>query len=122
MIYGTNYSPGKAFIEFARGFFEAIAAGDFQAALGALDMGDHRWSKASLISEMNHVIEGQVICTFAGIRDSAEPELIAFENGDYQLVHRIPVAGKWSKAKARFRFVAKKHGNQFSVHLVGFEP
>ena len=121
MIYGTRHSPGEAFVEFARGFFEAIAVGEFQAALGQLDADDHRWSKSSLLSEANRVIGGEMICTLAGIRKSAEPELIPFENGDYQLVHRIPVAGKWSTAKVRFQLVAKKHGNQFSVHLLGFE-
>lgn len=122
MIYGTRHSPGMAFIEFARGFFEAIAVGDFQAGLGQLDANDRRWSKSSLMSELNRVIGNQTICTLAGIPKSAEPELIPLENGDYQLVHKIPVAGKWSTAKVRFQFVARKHGNQFSVNLLGFEP
>lgn len=122
MIYGTRYSPGKAFIEFARGFFEAITVGDFQAALGQLDANDRRWSKASLMSELNRVIGNQTICTLAGIPQSAEPELIPLENGDYQFVHKLPVSGKWSTATVRIQFVAKHHGNQFSVNLLGFEP
>jgi hypothetical protein len=43
------------------------------------------------------------------------------EGGNYQLVHAIPVNGKWSDAKARFEFVSRQEGNQFSVRLLGFE-
>lgn len=122
MIYGTRYSPGKAFIEFARDFFEAVASCDFQSALGQLDANDQRWSKSLLLSELNRVIGDQTICSTAGFRHSAEPELIVIEGGNYHLVHRLPVDGKWSTAKARFEFVAKHQGNQFSVHLLGFDP
>ena len=122
MIYGTRYSPGKAFIKFARDFLKAVAASDFQSALGQLDANDRRWSKALLLSELDRVIGDQMLCSTAGLRHSAEPEMIALDGGDYQLVHRLPVNGKWSIAKARFEFAAKHHGNQFSVHLMGFEP
>ena len=121
MIYGTRYSPGKAFIKFARDFFEAVASSDFQSALGQLDANDRRWSKSQILSELDRVIGDQMLCSTAGFRSSAEPVLIALDCGDFQLVHRLPVDGKWSMAKARFEFAAKRHGNQFSVHLMGFE-
>lgn len=121
MIYGTRYSPGKAFIQFIREFFEAVASGNFQSALGQLDAGDRRWSKALLLSELKKVIGDRMICSTAELVDSAEPELIALEGGHYQVVHRLPVDGNWSAAKVRFDFVSRKHGNQFSVHLHGFE-
>lgn len=121
MIYGTRHSPGMAFIEFARDFFESLALGSFQSALGKLDASDHRWSKALLQSELRQVPGDRKICSAAGFLDSAEPELIPLNDGHYQLMHRLPVDGKWSTAKARFEFVAKHHGNQFSVHLRGFE-
>jgi hypothetical protein len=122
MIYGTRYSPGKAFIEFARDFFEAIARSDFQSALGQLDARERRWSKKALMAELQRVIGKNSLCSAVDFAQSANPELIALENGSYQLVHRLPVAGKWSNAVARFEFVAKSHGNQFSVFLIGFEP
>lgn len=122
MIYGTRYSPGKAFVKFARSFFEALASGNFQAALGPLDANDHRWSKSSLLSELKRVIGDGVLCSATAFLDSAEPELIELEGGNFQLVHRLPVDGQWSTAKVRFEFVAKCHGNQFSVGLRGFEP
>ncbi len=52
MIYGTSYSPGKAFVGFAREFLEAVAREDFQSALGKLDINDRRWTKQLLLIEM----------------------------------------------------------------------
>lgn len=122
MIYGTRYSPGKAFVEFARSFFEAVASEDFNSALGPLDANERRWSKSSLQSELRRVIGDHALCSAEEFLDSAKPELIKLEGENYQLLHRLPVDGKWSTVKARFEFVAKHHGNQYSVHLRGFEP
>ena len=55
MIVGTEYSPGKAFINFARDFIRALAQGDFSTALAGLDTGDdgHRWSKSDVVRQLS---------------------------------------------------------------------
>jgi len=121
MIPGTSYSPAKAFISFAREFFEALAKNDFQAALGGLDTSSKRWSKKELLDQLNLVIGTERICSAVGFSQSASPKLEQVDSG-YILRHRLPVQGKWSKAKVVFEFTQKPDTGYFRVSLCGFEP
>jgi hypothetical protein len=121
MIPGTSYSPAKAFITFARDFFEALAKEDFQAALGGLDISSKRWSKKELLASLSTVIGSEHICSASGLTQSASPELEQSESG-YILRHRLPVQGKWVKAKAVFEFTQKPGTDYFRASLRGFEP
>ena len=100
MIPGTSYSPSKAFIAFAREFFEALAVEDYQAALNKFDVSTKKWSKKNLLSELKAVIGENSICSAKGFSQSASPVLEQTESG-YMLEHRLPVQGKWIKAKAK---------------------
>jgi len=121
MIPGTSFSPAKAFISFAREFFEALAKDDFKAALGGLDVSSKRWSKKELVAQLNTVIGTAHICSATGLTQSASPELEQTELG-YILRHRLPAGGKWAKAKVVFEFVQKPGTQYFRVNLRGFEP
>lgn len=121
MIPGTQQSPGQAFIEFARQFFEDVARHDYQSALGALDMTKRRWSKKEFVAELTKVIGGESLCSAAGFVQSASPELDQTETG-YVLRHKLPVRGKWSQAQAVFVFTLKSlGGGYYRVELQGFE-
>jgi hypothetical protein len=122
MIVGTEYSPGKAFINFARDFIRAVAQGDFGTALAGLDTGDdgHRWSKADIVRQLSQVVSGHLSVP-EGIVRSAEPTLAELVPGEvFALRHRLPVDGKWSNGAVSFRF-ERKRGEYFRVVLVGFE-
>jgi len=121
MIPGTSYSPSKAFIAFAREFFEALAVEDYQAALSKFDVSAKSWSKKNLVSELKAVIGTNSICSAKGFTQSASPVLEQTESG-YILEHRLPVQGKWAKAKAIFEFVQKPNSDYYSVVLRGFMP
>ena len=121
MIPSTRDRPAKAFIAFAREFFEALAKDDFQAALGRLDTSSVRWSKKELLSQLGAVVGSERICSAAGFTQSASPELEQSELG-YILRHRLPVQGKWVKAKAVFEFTQKPGTDYFRAGLGGFEP
>lgn len=119
MIPGTSFSPGKAFIAFARDFFEALAQEDYQAALGKLDLSVKAWSKKSLLAELKTVIGTNSICSAKGFTQSASPLLKQTESG-YRLEHRLPVQGKWAKARVIFEFIQKPNSGYYSVVLCGF--
>lgn len=121
MIPGTSYSPAKAFISFAREFFEALAKKDYQAALGKLDSTERRWSKKDLLAQLSEVIGKELICSTVGFTQSASPQLEEAEEV-YKLRHRLPVQGKWAKAKAVFEFTRKPGTDYFRASLRGFEP
>jgi hypothetical protein len=59
MISGTSYSPSKAFIEFARDFFESLAKNDYGAALGGLDARGKQWNRQKLASSIGAATAGQ---------------------------------------------------------------
>lgn len=120
MITGSSYSPAKAFINFARDFFEAMAKEDFQLALSGLDVSSKRWSKKELLSSLNAVIGSERICSPKGLTQSASPELEETESS-FILRHRLPVNGKWIQARAVFEFTLKKNSDYFKVSLSGFE-
>jgi hypothetical protein len=121
VIAGTSYSPAKAFITFAREFFEALAREDYQAALGGLDSTERRWSKQELLSQLGAVIGEARVCSPAGFEQSATPQVERTDLG-YRLRHRLPVQGKWVRAVAVFEFVQKADTDYYRVNLHGFEP
>ena len=120
MIAGTEYSPSKAFIEFARNFFESLAVDDFQGALGQLDKSEKSWSKSSISGDLKKVLNGRWVCSAKSFRKSASPELEVGLN-EYMLRHRIPCEGKWSDAKVNFCFRQKEGTGYYYVYLIGFE-
>lgn len=122
MIPGTSYSPGKAFIEFARIFFEALAEKDFQGVLGKLDSSDKKWSKLEVVNELDRVLLGQEVCSAKGFKNSASPKIVEIEEGIYQLEHKIPSNQKWSNAVTVFTFKQKPNSGYFYVYLNGFKP
>ncbi len=119
MISGTKYSPAKAFISFAREFFEALAIDDYQSALGKLDSSEIRWSKKKLIEQLNLVTGHEKICSSVEFTKSASPQIEKSEFG-YTLIHRLPVNGKWIDAKVIFDFVRKPETDYYKVWLRGF--
>jgi hypothetical protein len=120
MITGTSYSPGKAFISFAREFFEALAKNDFQDALRRLDSSSKRWSKRELLLQINSLTDGAGICSALGFKNSAAPDLEQITSG-YVLRHRLPIHNNWSNSKAVFEFIRKPGTEYFKVNLLGFE-
>jgi hypothetical protein len=121
MIPSTPFSPAKAFVAFARDFFEALAIEDYQTALGRLDSTTKSWPKKELIAKLSEVIGSEHICSAQGFTQSASPKLEEFES-TYVLYHRLPIQGRWSKAKAVFEFIKKPGSGYFRVILRGFEP
>ena len=117
MISGTPYSPAKAFISFARDFFDALARDDVQAALSRLHP---VWSKKKFLSQLKDFIGSEHICSFENFTRSASPILKQSESG-YILYHALPVQGKWSNIKAVFEFTQKPGTGYFLVSLRGFE-
>lgn len=120
MIPGTSYSPGEAFITFAREFFEALAREDVQGALGKLDVSHKRWTKKTLLLAIDEVTDSVGICSAVGFSHSASPVLEETTAG-YVLRHRLPVQQKWSSANAIFEFTRKPRSEYFRVRLRGFE-
>jgi hypothetical protein len=120
MIAGTSYSPAKAFVMFAREFFEALATKDYGAALRRLDSTARTWSKNELLAELTSVCGGGELCSASAFTQSASPELVETSSG-YVLRHRLPVGGKWSSAQAVFEFTQKPGTEYFKAELRGFE-
>jgi hypothetical protein len=120
MIAGTSYSPGKAFITFARNFFEALAKNDYQTALGKLDSSAKRWSRRELHLQIDSLTRGVGICSALAFKFSASPILEQTVSG-YVLRHKLPVQNKWSDITAVFEFTRKPATEYFSVTLLGFE-
>lgn len=121
MIVGTSYSPPKAFISFAREFFERVAAGNYGAALGKLDSTAKRWTKSELVALLNAASGGVGLSSCERIARSASPTIIEESTNVYVLKHRIPIAGKWAPAKAVFRFSRKAGTEYFHVELESIE-
>jgi hypothetical protein len=119
MIIGTNYSPQKAFVAFAREFLDYLAKNDYSAALAKLDQTSKKWSKAELRSVIQSVLGDELLVSAAELKRSAVPELIEVEPGQFILHHRISVASGWSKARLTFRFVQKPKTQYFHVILEG---
>ena len=123
MIVGTPYSPQKAFISFAREFFESLARKDYAAALSELDTSESRWSKEVLSERIASALgRGVNIASAVNFTRSAEPQLSEPEPGHFELSHRIPISSGWSEARANFRFVRKPSTEYFHVTLSGFTP
>lgn len=121
MIPGTSYSPSKAFISFAREFFERVAAGNYGAALGKLDSTAKRWTKSQLLALINTASGNLGLSSCQGITQSASPTMIEESDDVYVLTHRLPIAGKWASAKAVFRFSRKAGTEYFHVELQNIE-
>lgn len=117
MISGTSYSPSKAFIEFARDFFESLAKNDYGSALGGLDARGKQWNRQRLASSIGAATAGQGLSTCIGITQSASPILTEIGPGVYSLQHRLPVAGKWAKPYVVFLFTQKLRSDYFYVTL-----
>lgn len=121
MITGTGYAPAKAFVSFAREFFEALARADYGAALRKLDSSARTWSKIELVAALHAVTGGGEICSPSGFTHSASPVLEETSSG-YVLRHRLPVGGKWAQAVAVFEFKRKPGTEYFKVEFRGVEP
>lgn len=123
MIAGTPYAPGKAFMDAALAMLAGLAAGDFQAAFGAVDANDDgsRWSRSDFDALLKRHTSGPVASPF-GIGNSARPNLIAIEpDSVYELRHAIPVGNRWSDSCVVLRF-ARKPGTQFyRMQFLGIE-
>lgn len=123
MIAGTDFAPGKAFIQTAHAMLDAMAAGEFGKALGGIDANDdgRRWSAKAWRSECELHIEGK-ISSATGIKSSARPQLICIEEKNiYELRHAIPVEGRWSNCRMVLRFSRKPRTSYFHVQLLGVE-
>lgn len=123
VIYGTSYSPQKAFVDFACRFLEHLANGDVGAALDGLDANEDgsRWSKPSFVAALNAAIGSGKLTSPSGHARSALPFLQTIDDGrSYELSHRLPVDGRWSDAVVVFGFVKRK-GETFSVRLLRFD-
>ena len=119
VIYGTSYSPQKAFVDFAREFLEHVASGDVSAALAGLDANEDgsRWSKPQLAEALNAAVGSGTVTTPSGHARSAVPLLETIDDRQtYELSHRLPVDGRWSDAVVVFRF-KRRTGQTFSVRL-----
>jgi len=121
MIAGTSYSPAKAFVSFAREFFEALARRDYGAALRKLDSSGGTWSKKELLAELERATGGSEVCSPSGFTESASPVLEDTPSG-YVLRHRLPIGGKWAEGKAVFEFTRKPETEYFKVQFRGVEP
>jgi hypothetical protein len=123
MICGTPYSPAKAFIEFARDFFEYLARGEYGSALGKLDASAlQRWDKVTLQRAISSATGGALITSADGLTQSAKPSVEEVSSGEYILKHRLPLEGKWGSAYAIFRFRQKPGTEYFHVELVRIDP
>lgn len=121
MISGTSYSPSKAFIRFARKFFDRLALGDYGGALAKLDASATRWKKQELQAQIVRATGGSSLSSCDGIIQSAHPQIEEISKGVYDLRHRLPVNGKWVTAKAVFRFSQKPGTEYFHVELQAIE-
>jgi hypothetical protein len=120
MISGSSFSPAKSFVNFAREFIEALAQSDYGRALRGLDSSEKAWSKRELVAELKAACGGESVCSAVGLTQSASPELEETTSG-YVLRHRLPIAEKWSPAKAVFVFTQKPGTEYYRVELRGFE-
>lgn len=125
MIAGTPYSPGKAFLAFARQFIEHLASGEYGQALVKLDTTSQRWSKDGLRRALRDACGDAPVTSAQGLTGSAGPVLDEVTDGEYLLKHRLPVAersgAKWGNAQAIFRFRQKPGTDYYHVDLVGIE-
>jgi hypothetical protein len=119
MIPGTSYSPSKAFIGFAREFFDHLAGGDYGSALRKLDGTATRWTKKQLQSLIDSATNGVGLCPCSGLTKSASPSVEEVSAGIYVLSHRLPVDGKWGPAV--FRLSQKEGTEYFHVELQAIE-
>lgn len=118
-IVGTAYNLPKAFIAFAREFIAALAREDFGRAVGRLDAGDEgrRWSKADVVAALARLARGRVTSPEGHTR-SARPTCTSIEaDRVFEVVHRLPIDGKWSDVVAVFRF-SRTRGEYFRAQLV----
>ena len=121
MIVASPWCYEDHFIECVRDFIQAVADENYGAALGRLDTRERRWSRAEFVGLLRAHVSGAVTTPY-GHRRSAEPTCIAEDGRDvFDVVHRLPVDGRWSDVAVRFRFVQGK-GEYFHVLLIGIEP
>jgi hypothetical protein len=122
MIAGTAHSPGKAFIAFAREFFEALAHDDVGSALSRLDMTKRKWTGNEIRQRIGFVTGGKGLCSPSGLAQSASPTLDQPDVDEYLLSHRLPVSGSWSSSFAIFRFTRKPNTGYFYAELSRIDP
>ncbi len=122
MIAGTSYSPAKAFIAFARDFFEHLSIGNYGSALGKLDTSAlQRWDKVSLQRALSAATDGLKTTSANGLTQSAKPVVEELAIGEYMLKHPLPLEGRWGSAYAVFRFKQKPNTGYFHVELIAID-
>jgi hypothetical protein len=122
MIAGTDYSPQKAFVAFAREFFEHVANDNWGQALAGLNQSAKRWSKVELQSELRAALSGESVISPLLLTQSASPELIELEPDTFALNHRVPTQRGWASTQLAFRFVRKPGTGYFHAYLEGLLP
>lgn len=119
MIGGTRWSHQRAFGDFVRTFIDCLVDNDLGGALAHLDQSERRWTKSELERALARATAGRL--SPRPPRRSAAPGFTVVREGDvFELVHRLPVDGRWSSATVSFRFT-RGRGEYFHVHLLGFE-
>lgn len=91
VIYGTSYSPQKAFVDFASGLPEHVARGEVSAALSGLDANEDgsRWTKQRLIAALNAAVApGRSVRRLAtvGLRCHSLRRLMTAKPTSYRIV------------------------------------
>ena len=119
MIVGTRWSYERAFGEFARTFIDCLVNDDVRGALSHLDQSERKWTKSQIERALSSVTAGRL--SPRPTTRSAAPRFTVEREGEiFELVHRLPVDGRWSDAKVLFRF-SRGRGDYFHVNLLGFK-
>jgi hypothetical protein len=120
MIAASTWNYANNFFDFAKQFIRALSVGDFGAALSRLDQSRHRWTRNELETLLRRHEAGTVTSPDGHAR-SAEPTLIQTASNDlFEVLHRLPIDGRWSNTAVRLRFTRAK-GDYFRAELVGLE-
>ena len=123
MIAGTQWDPWMAFMAFAKDMLRALAAGDYGLAFSGLDADSDgaRWTRRRFECEFASLVAGEMTSP-DGQPKSARPRMEVVREGDvYELLHAIPVDGRWSDAALRLLFTRKAGSGYYRVQLVGLE-
>ncbi len=118
MITGTPYSNGKAFINFAQKFIDALSNNNYGEALSKLDMTEKKWKKTDLQKIIKIKFGNSTINSINEMKKSASPILTKIDSDTFDLSYKLPVNKKWSEHSIIFQFKRSK-GEYFKVQLIG---